>query len=121
MSKKILVVDDDVEMTMMVQEILSQKDYEVFLAHNGLAAIEKSNHEMPDLILLDIRMPILSGFWFCDAFKKRPKSKNIPVVIVSSLSAEEDIQKAYQMGASAYLKKPFRPEELITVVEKTIA
>ncbi|MBI3315518.1 MAG: response regulator [Candidatus Omnitrophica bacterium] len=121
MPKKILVVDDDVEMTMMVQTILEEKDYEVFLAHSGLDAIEKSNQEALDLILLDIRMPTLSGFWFCDAFKKRPHTSNIPVVIVSSLSAEEDIAKAYQLGATAYVKKPFKPEELLRAVEKAVA
>ena len=121
MKKKILVVDDDVEFTMMIEGILKDHDYEVVLAHNGLLAVEKSNQEAIDLILLDIRMPFFSGFWFCDAFKHRPKTKNIPVVIISALTADEDVQKAYQMGACGYIKKPFQIPELLQAVEKAIA
>ncbi|MGH7198729.1 MAG: response regulator [Candidatus Omnitrophota bacterium] len=121
MRKKILVVDDDVEFTMMVEGILRDHDYEVVLAHNGLLAVEKSNQGKIDLILLDVRMPFFSGYWFCDAFKHRPNTKNIPVVIISALTADEDVQKAYQMGACGYIKKPFQVNELLEAVEKAIA
>ncbi|HXV18812.1 MAG TPA: response regulator [Candidatus Omnitrophota bacterium] len=118
--KKILVVDDDVEMTLMIEDILKNNDYDVILAHDGLLAIEKSNHEKVDLILLDIRMPFFSGFWFCDAFKQRPQTKDIPVVVVSALTTEEDVQKAFRMGACGYIKKPFRSEELLGTVKKAL-
>jgi CheY-like chemotaxis protein len=121
MKKRILVVDDDVEFTLMLEGILRDHDYEVILAHNGLLAVEKSNQEKVDLILLDIRMPFFSGFWFCDAFKHRPQTRSIPVVIISALTADEDVQKAYQMGACGYLKKPFQTSELLEAVEKAIA
>lgn len=121
MGKKILIIDDDVEMATMMGEILSTRNYEIVLAHDGIRAIEKSNKEKVDLILLDIRMPFFSGFWFCDAFKQKPETKDIPVVIVSALSNPEDIEKAYRLGAAGYLTKPFKATELIGVVEKIAA
>jgi len=121
MKKRILVVDDDVEMTLMIEGILVGHDYDVVLAHDGLLAIEKSNKEKIDLILLDIRMPFFSGFWFCDAFKQRPQTKNIPVVVISALTGEEDVKKAYRMGATGYVKKPFQSEELLMAVAKAFA
>ena len=108
-------------MVLLMESILKKQGYEIVTAYDGLSAIEKSNENPIDLILMDIRMPMLSGFWFCDAFKQRPKTKNVPVVIVSSLSGEADVQKAYQMGASGYLKKPFQSEELLETVRKTLA
>ena len=121
MKKKILVVDDDIEMSQLIEEVLTQNDYEVLLAHDGLLAIEKSNREKVDLILLDIRMPFFSGYWFCDAFKQRPQTKDVPVVVVSALTSDEDVQKAFRMGAVGYVKKPFKSEELLVAVEKAIA
>ncbi|HNV86257.1 MAG TPA: response regulator [Candidatus Omnitrophota bacterium] len=120
MGKKILIIDDDIEMAEIMGEMLKKKDYEVILAHDGLRAIEKSNQEKIDLILLDIRMPFFSGFWFCDAFKQRPQTKDIPVAVVSALTEREDIEKAYSVGASAYLKKPFQAKELLEIVNRLI-
>lgn len=120
MNKKhrILIIDDDVEMADLMGKLLEQENYEVDVAHDGLRAIEKSNQENFDLILLDIRMPFFSGFWFCDAFKQRPQTKNVPVVMVSGLSADENVEKAMVVGATDYLKKPFQADELIRVVQK---
>lgn len=117
-TKRILIVDDDIEMAQMMGEILQRDSFEILMAHDGIQAIEKSKREKIDLILLDIRMPFFSGFWFCDAFKQRPETKDIPVVIVSALLDEDHIRKAYDAGASAHLKKPFHPHELSGLVKK---
>ena len=121
MTKRILVVDDDQEIAMIMKETLERSSYDVVLAHDGIQAIEKSKSKKIDLILLDIKMPFFSGFWFCDAFKQRPETRNIPIVIVSGALEQESIQKAYNLGASAYLSKPFRPLELVQVVEKNLS
>jgi len=118
--KKILVIDDDEEMAFVMKEILQKHQYKVVHAPDGLHAIEKSNTEKIDLILLDIRLPYFSGFWFFNAFRERPQTKDIPVIVVSAFSREEDIQKAQEMGASAYLKKPFKAKELVDVVERAL-
>lgn len=121
MSKKLLIIDDDVEFAKTMADILETKDYVVEIANDGLQAIEKSNEGNVDLILLDICMPFFSGFWFCDAFKQRPKTKDIPVVVISGLTDAKDIRKAYKVGACAYVKKPFEAAELIKVIEKYLA
>jgi CheY-like chemotaxis protein len=118
--KRILIVDDDVEMALLMRDILASEPYETILAHDGVQAIDKSKNDKVDLILLDIRMPFFSGFWFCDAFKQRPETKNIPVIIVSALLDDEGTRKAYDAGASACLKKPFQPSELIDIVKHTL-
>lgn len=66
-------------------------------------------------------MPLLSGFWFANVFSKRPQTKGVPVVVMSALAGEEEVKKAYQLGARAYLKKPFRSEELLELVQKAVA
>ena len=107
-SKTILVVDDDVEMASIMEQILKKRGFEVLLAHDGLQAIEKSKNSGVDLILLDVRMPFFSGFWFCDAFKQREATKDIPIVMVSGILDEDNIQKALDLGASACLRlRPF--------------
>lgn len=119
-SKTILVVDDDVEMALIMEEILKKRGYDVVLAHDGLQAIEKSKNNGVDLILLDVRMPFFSGFWFCDAFKQRETTKNIPIVMVSGTLDEENIRKAHDLGASACLRKPFKPAQLVDLVEQNL-
>ena len=120
--KKILIVDDDADMTFLMSETLhEQHHYQVTVAHNGPDAVARTSKEDFDLIVLDIRMPFFSGLWFCDALKCRPQTKNTPVLIVSGLPAEENMQKAYRLGASAYLKKPFRSDELLQVVKKLLS
>lgn len=121
MTKKVLIIDDDVEYAEIVSNILKERDYETLIATDGLQAIEKSKMGGIDLILLDIRMPFFSGLWFCDAFKQREETQDIPVVIVSGFLDAENIQKAYRVGACAYLKKPFESDELLSVIEKHLS
>lgn len=119
--KTILVVDDDVEMAQIMQEILHKRGYEVLLAHDGLQAIEKSKCSGIDLIVLDLRMPFFSGFWFCDAFKQREETKNIPIVMVSGMMDDENSKKAMDLGASACLRKPFMLAEFAEVIDRNLA
>lgn len=120
MAKRILVVDDDDEILTIISDLLEGDTYEVVGAQNGLQAIEDFRHARIDLILMDICMPLFSGLWYCRAFKERPQTREIPIVVVSSLSNPEDIEKAYRLGASAYIRKPFKAQELIETVEKVL-
>ncbi len=118
--KKILVIDDDKEIADCITGILG-RDYEVSHAPNGLLGFEQSQKQHIDLILMDISMPFLSGYWYCRALKKKASTRNIPVIMVSGRGDEDSIKKAYSFGACAYLKKPFRAEELKELVEKKIS
>ncbi len=118
--KKILVVDDDKDMVIMMTKMLESNHYEVFSAENGAFALEKTNHHHIDLILLDNKMPLFSGIWYCNALKKKPNTKNIPVVMVSGGLDEEIIAKGREVGAVDFLKKPFHMEDLLKIVCKNI-
>lgn len=116
--KTVLVVDDDPDARELIQEILSERHYQVLTAHDGLEAVQWTNHGHIDLILMDIRMPLFSGLWFCGMFKKKKNTCNIPIVIVSGMLDEENEEKARLAGACACVKKPFSCQELLEVVEK---
>ena len=116
--KTVLVVDDNPLDCELIQEILNESHYQVLTAHDGLEAVEWTNHGHVDLILMDIRMPLFSGLWFCAAFKKKKNTCNIPVVIMSGMLDEENEEKARLAGACACVKKPFNCRELLDVVEK---
>ena len=118
--KRILVVDDDKETVEMIEKVLSSEDYEVLTAANGANAVEKTNQHHIDLILLDNRMPFFSGVWYCNALRRKPNTKNIPIVLVSGALDEETLHKAREAGASDFLKKPFQVEELLKIVAKNI-
>ena len=118
MVKTVLVVDDDPGITQLIEEILTIHHYHVLVVHDGLEAIEQTNQHHVDLILMDIRMPYFSGFWFCEAFKHKKNTKNIPIVIVSGYLDEENDQKARLVGAAGTVRKPFTNQELLHVVEK---
>jgi len=121
MEKKVLIVDDDEEMCMVLKDILSYHHYNVKLAHDGLQAFQKTHEEKFDLILLDVCMPVFSGFWFCDAFKNKPETQNIPIIMMSGMSKEDNADRALDLGATAYLKKPVNAERLLEVLEKVLA
>jgi CheY-like chemotaxis protein len=117
-NKTILVVDDDPATCELIQDILESCHYHVVTAHDGLEAVERTNHGHIDLILMDIMMPYLSGMWFCKAFKEKKNTSNIPIVIVSAGMDAESDERARRMGACATVKKPFHCEELVRIVEE---
>ena len=116
--KTVLVVDDDPAVCELIQEILKPYPYHVLTAHDGLEAIDHTNRHHIDLILMDIRLPLFSGIWFCDAFKKKHNTANIPIVMVSALMDELNEEKSRRAGACATVKKPFGCDELLRVVEQ---
>ena len=113
----VLVVDDDAATRELIGEIL-RPHHQVLFAQNGLEAFQWTQRGHIDLILMDILMPLFSGFWFCNAFKRKRSTANIPIVIVSGMLNDENVEKARLVGACATVKKPFRCDELLEVVEK---
>ncbi len=116
--KTVLVVDDDPEIAELITEVLSGHPYQVMTVKDGVEAVERTNQHHVDLILMDIRMPYFSGLWFCDAFKKKKNTKNIPIVIVSGMMNDENARLARLAGAVQTIKKPFTNDELLEAVEK---
>jgi two-component system chemotaxis response regulator CheY len=120
MTRKILIVDDDPNISSLMEDILSP-NFEVVKASDGLEAVEKANQAAFNLILMDLRLPMFSGLWFCRAFKKKPNTRHIPIVVVSAALDEETEQQALELGVVATLKKPFRNEELLDTVNRYVA
>jgi len=107
-SKTILVVDDEEEILTLVSKILSE-DYRVERARNGLEMFQVLESVKPDLILLDVMMPASEGYELCRQLKSASATQDIPVVLLTVLATPASVRKGMEMGASAYLTKPFDP------------
>ncbi len=113
---KILLVDDDADNLNLLQEILKPKNYQIFAVQSGNDAFSKTKELEPDLILLDIVMPGISGFEVCQQIKNDPHIKNIPIIFVSACNDIEDMTEGFRLGGVDYITKPFRKEEVLARV-----
>lgn len=113
---KILLIDDDVDLVTVMRGVLESKPYEVIVAYNGREGLEKAKKENPDLIVLDIMMPVMDGFNFAELFSKDPSLKKIPVLALTSFS--ESLGQPFPFEVTEYLRKPIKPKELIAKVEE---
>lgn len=120
MNKKILIADDEEDVKIVVQLYLESKGYEVVTAFDGLDAVDKVKAEKPDLVLLDIMMPILDGFEVARKLKADPQTASIPIIMLSASAHAESKQRGMQAGAVDYIVKPFVPENLESVIRKTL-
>lgn len=115
---KILVVDDDETTLLIFSTFLAKDGHTIEKAHDGTEALEKVAVFKPDLILLDINMPRMSGFEVAKRLKENPETKNIPIFIMTSLKQEANIRKGYELGIDEYLTKPANVEHLRLRINK---
>lgn len=124
MPEKILVVDDEMDIRNLAKTILEAEGYTVLLAANGLEALQKAEHELPDLILLDVVLPAKSGWDVCKTLKAQAKTKHIPVIIFTVLSQPlgDEVSRKYaeESGCDGYLAKPFTRQGLLTEIKKQL-
>lgn len=118
--KRILVIDDLPENVFMLQDRLEHEGYEVITAYNGSTGIEKALSELPDLILLDVMMPDITGIEVCRRLVNDPLTKNIPIILVTAKSGAEDTKEGLEAGAFDYIKKPFNRVELLARVKSAL-
>ncbi len=114
---KIMIVDDDVEATALLESFLTLDGYEATSINDSTSALKLANTFMPDLILLDLMMPVLDGFKLCRMLRESPKFMQTPVIILTALNDEDSKAVAYGAGASDYLTKPYRPNDLRTMIK----
>lgn len=117
---KILVVDDEVYILHILEFSLGAEGFEVITANNGEVAVEKAIQEKPDLIVLDIMMPVLDGYETCRRLKREPETKHIPVILLTAKGRDADKRLGFEVGAIDYVVKPFSPNRLIGRVEEII-
>ena len=118
---KILIAEDERDIRDLIIFTLRFSGYEVVAASNGEEAIQLAQQEMPDLILLDVRMPRKTGYEACAAIKADEKTKNIPVIFLSAKGQASEIQAGLQAGAVEYLLKPFVPDQLTARIQAVLA
>ncbi|HEX9976837.1 MAG TPA: response regulator [Dehalococcoidales bacterium] len=110
--RKILVVDDEPNVRRLVHTILN-KDFTVFEAEDGKQAVDIAGTQKPDLILMDMMMPRMDGLTACYAIKNDPTTRSIPVLMLTAIGFELNVKLSQQMGADAYMTKPFTSQALL--------
>ncbi len=118
---KILIAEDERDIRDLVAFTLRFAGYEVFAASNGEEAVEMAPKVNPDLILMDVRMPRMTGYEACKAMKADPDLKDIPVVFLSAKGQESEKQQGMEAGAEEYLLKPFAPDQLTQAIKIILA
>ena len=118
---KILIAEDERDIRDLVAFTLRFAGYEVFSAANGEEAVELAPQVNPDLILMDVRMPRMTGYEACRLMKLNPDLQDIPIVFLSAKGQETEIQQGLEAGAEEYLLKPFAPDQLTSHVKTILA
>jgi DNA-binding response OmpR family regulator len=118
---KILIAEDERDIRDLITFTLRFAGYEVIAASNGEEATALAKQEIPDLILLDVRMPRMTGYEACTVIKADERLKDIPVIFLSAKGQEAEIQAGLQAGATEYLLKPFAPDQLTTRIKAVLA
>jgi two-component system alkaline phosphatase synthesis response regulator PhoP len=116
--KKILTCDDEKNIVRLIQVNLKRQGFDVIAAYNGRECLEKVAEEHPDLIVLDLMMPEMTGFEVLEELKKDPSTAHIPVIMLTARTQDQDVLRGWQAGVECYLTKPFNPIELITFIKR---
>ena len=120
LNRKILLVDDEDGFLAVIQEALEIRGLDVVTAKSAVEAGLELSSKKPDLILMDIKMPGIDGLQACAAIKKNPNTTHIPIIVVSALSDDDQIKRAYKMGIADYLVKPVDIEKLMNRIKEVL-
>jgi len=118
---KILLVEDDADLLRLLQFSFGEQGHSMLAASNGAEALSLADQERPDLIILDIIMPLMDGFETLRLLRRNPPTSNIPVIVITAKDDTEDIAKGWALGADFYLTKPFQLAELLSVANSLLA
>jgi two-component system, cell cycle response regulator DivK len=118
--KTVLYVEDNEYNLKIVRQLLGRTSYRLIEATDGQLGVETALRELPDLILMDIQLPKLSGLDATRTLRADPKTAGIPIIVITSFALSGDDQKAKDAGASAYLAKPYSPRELLQMIRKLV-
>ncbi len=113
----ILIIDDAVHIRRLVARMLEQAGFATLQAADGLEGLLLLRERKPDVVTCDISMPLMDGYQFLAAAKESPETQHIPVIVVTAIGQEEEVSKASEMGADAYLTKPFSSSNLIETIQ----
>jgi len=121
-SKKssILIIDDDPGHIRLMEKILGEQGYDLLLANEAPVGLETAMKHRPDLIVLDVMMPIINGFNICRLLKSEEEHRHIPIILLTSRITEEDQRIGREVGADAYLLKPLNTQEFLHTVQQLL-
>jgi DNA-binding response OmpR family regulator len=120
MPKKILIVDDEPSIIVPVQFLMEQNGYDVLVAFSGEEAMEVIEENQPDLILLDIMLPVIDGFEVCQRVRENPQWNKIKIILLTALGSDANVEKGLALGADAYITKPFSNIEIVDKVKELL-
>lgn len=118
---RILVADNDEDILTLVAFRLKRLGHEVLLAHDGAQALARAQEELPDLCVLDVMMPRLTGYEVTQRLRATPSTRDIPVILLTARVQEADVERGLAAGADAYVRKPFSPAELRDQIAAVLA
>ncbi|MDA7089148.1 response regulator [Pseudomonas sp. SA3-5] len=121
MSKTVLIADDEPNIVISLEFLLEQAGYQVMVAHDGQEALESIERQPPDLVLLDVMLPRLSGFDVCQKIRENPAWQHMRIVMLTAKGREVEISKGLALGANAYITKPFSTQELLAQIGAQLA
>ena len=117
---KVLVVDDEQDILELIRHSLAKEGFEVHIAANGAQAVEQAKKVKPEIIIMDVMMPVMDGMEACRQLKEIPETKNIPVIFLTARSEEFAELAGFEAGADDYISKPIRPRLLISKIESLL-
>ena len=117
---RILVIDDDHVVTRLLESRLKEKGYDVKTISEAADGLQSALSDQPDLVILDVMMPIINGYNFCRLLKNETKHKHLPVILLTSRTEEKDIKIGQEVGADAYLTKPIHIDEVLNTIHKLL-
>ena len=118
--KRLLLIDDDPNLILLVKDYLEFRGYEVITAENGREALEVLEQEIPDMIICDVMMPEMDGYAFVNQVRQEERTSWISILFLSAKGQSQDKIKGLNIGADVYMVKPFEPEELVAQVEASL-
>jgi DNA-binding response OmpR family regulator len=121
MGKRVLIADDEPNIVASLEFLMEQAGFEVKVAANGQEALELAASFRPDLVLLDVMMPVKNGYEVCQSLKSDPATRAVKVVMLSAKGRDVEVAKGLELGADAYVTKPFSTRELVAQIRDMLA
>ncbi|MDD5679337.1 MAG: response regulator [Kiritimatiellae bacterium] len=119
--KKILIVEDEPDFKGALRMRLEANGYDVIEAADGVSGLDAAVHQHPDLIILDVMLPVMDGFKLARLLKLDLKCENIPLIMLTAMARESDLKMGVTVGADAYLTKPYQPQQLLDTISVLIS
>jgi two-component system, OmpR family, alkaline phosphatase synthesis response regulator PhoP len=115
-TRKVLIVDDEPNIVTALEFLLRRSGFDVRMAANGAEALEQVDSYRPDVVLMDVMMPVKSGYEVCQRMRERPDLAHVKIVMLSAKGGEAEVNKGLSLGADLYITKPFSTQELVATI-----